>query len=135
MYYFVSKKKNTVRFAHVSCDFISLYLFVLTFAMKLRDDSYKSHWNVLVIYDQLKMSDLNVSPAEMSDFVSFPLFGFTVVIKLRIYDFESHWNNLLFFNKKRYGVWFEFVPWKTFWFYFISIVWVHFSHKTEKFWY
>ena len=25
--------KNIVRFAHVPCDFISLYLFVLTFAM------------------------------------------------------------------------------------------------------
>ena len=36
------------------------------------------------------MSDLNMSPAEMSDFVSFPLFGFTEVIKLRISDFESH---------------------------------------------
>ena len=133
MYYFVSKQRNTVRFAHVSCDFISLYLFVLTFAMKLRDDNYKSHWNVLVIYDQLKMSDLNMSPAEMSDFVSFPLFGFSAVIKLRISDFESHWNNSLFFNKKRYGVRFEYILWKNVWFYFISNVWVHFSRKTEKF--
>ena len=28
---------------------------------------------------------------------------------------------------------FEYVPWKNVWFWFISIVWVHFSHKIEKF--
>ena len=30
---------------------------------------------------------------------------------------------------------FKHVPWKSVWFRFISIVWVHFSHKTEKFWF
>ena len=29
---------------------------------------------------------------------------------------------------------FECVLWKNVWFCFISIVWVHFSHKTAKFW-
>ena len=79
------------------------------------------------------VTDLNMSHRKMSDFVSFPLFGFTLVIKLRNFDFESHWNTLIFFDKKRYGVRFEYVPWKNVWFCFISIVWVHFSHKTEKF--
>ena len=30
---------------------------------------------------------------------------------------------------------FEYVPWKNVWFYVVSIVWVHFSHKAEKFWF
>ena len=58
---------------------------------------------------------------------------FTLVIKSRNFDFESHWNALIFFDKKIYYVRFEYVPWKNIWFCFISIVWVHFSHKTEKF--
>ena len=128
------KYKSNVRFAHVPCDFISLYLIVLTFAMRLKSANYKSHWNILVFYNQWKItSDLNMSHRKMSDFVSIPLFGFTLVIKLRNFDFESHWNTLIFFDKKRYGVRFEYVPWKNVWFCFISIVWVHFSHKTEKF--
>ena len=77
------------------------------------------------------MSDLNMSLGKMSDFVSFPLFGFILVIKLRNFNFESHWNTLICFDKK--SVRFEYVPWKNVWFCFISIVWVHFSHKTEKF--
>ena len=41
---------------------------------------------------------------------------------------------LIFFRKKKkYGVSFEYVPWKTAWFCFISITWVHLSHKTKKF--
>ena len=118
-------KKNTVRFTRdsCSCDFILFYLIVLTFAMRLKSANYKSHWNILVFYDQWKiMSDLNMFYGKMPDFVSFPLFGFTLVIKLRNFDFESHWNILIFFNKKRYGVRFEYVPWKNVWFCFISIV-------------
>ena len=111
MYYFVNKK-NTVRFAHVPCDFISLYLIVLTFAMRLKSANYKSHWNILVFYDQWKiMSDLNMFHRKISDFVSIPLFGYTLDIKLRNFDFESHWNILIFFDKERYGVRFEYVPW------------------------
>ena len=34
-------------------------------------------------------------------------------------------------NNVRFG----YVPWKNVWFYFFSIVWVHSSHKTEKFWF
>ena len=97
VHYFV----NTVRFAYVPFNFISLYLFVLTFAMKLKDANYKSHWDTLALCDQWKtMSDLNLSHEIMSDFVSFSLFGFIIVIKLRYFDFESHWNTLMFFDKK-----------------------------------
>ena len=41
----------------------------------------------------------------------------------------------IIFWQKRYGVSFEYVPWKNVQFIFvISIVWVHFSHKIDKFW-
>ena len=93
--------KNTVKFAHVPFNFISLYLFVLTFAKKLKDANYKSHWKILVFWNQFKiMSDLNMSHEKMSDFDSFVLFGFTLVKKLRNFDFESHWNTLILFDKK-----------------------------------
>ena len=40
---------------HVSCDFISLYLFVLTFVIKLKKKTnYKSHRNISVFCDQKK---------------------------------------------------------------------------------
>ena len=65
----------------------------------------------------------------------FPLFGFPLVIKLRNFDYESHWNTVMFFYVKRNGVRFEYIPLKKVWFCFISIVWVHFSYKTEKFWF
>ena len=53
-----------------------------------------------------------MSHGKMSDFVSFPLFGFTCVIKLRNFDLESHLNASIFFDKKIYGIRFEYVPWK-----------------------
>ena len=58
------------------------------------------------------VSDLNMSHGKMSDFVLFRLFRFTLVIKLRNFNFESHWNTLFFFDKKRYGVRLDYVPWK-----------------------
>ena len=64
---------------------------------------------------------------------SFSLSGFTLVIKLRNFDFKILWNTLTYFGEKIYGVRFEYVPWKNVWFCFIFIVWVHFSHKIEKF--
>ena len=36
------------------------------------------------------------------------------------------------FDKNIYNVRFKYVPLKNVWFCFISIVWVHFNHKTEK---
>ena len=62
----------------------------------------------------------------------FPLFGFTLVIKLKNSDFQSHWNTLIYFDQKN-AVRFKYVPWKDVWFCFISIVYVHFRHKTENF--
>ena len=83
MYYFVNRK-NTVRFEHAPFNFVSVYLFVLTFAMKLKDVNYKSHSNISVFCDQLKtMSDLKKSHEKI-------LFGFTLVIKLRNFDFKSY---------------------------------------------
>ena len=116
-------RRNTVRFANDLFNFISLYLFVFTFAMKLKDTDYKSHWNILVFCDVWKM-------------MSVPLFELTLVIKLRGFHFESHWNTLIFFEKNIYYVRFEFVPWKNVWFFFFMfIVRVHFSHKTDQFWF
>ena len=84
---------------HMSRNFISLFLFVLTFAMELKDAKYKSHWIISVFCDEWKiMSDLNVLHEKMSDFVSFPLFELTLDIKLRNIGFESHWNTIIFFD-------------------------------------
>ena len=75
--------------------FFSFYLFLLTFAMKLKDVNHKNYWNILAFCDQRKvMSDLIMSHGKMSYFVSFPLFGFTLVIKLRHFNSESHWNSI-----------------------------------------
>ena len=101
MYYFVNNK-NTVSFAHVPCDFILLYLIVLTFAVRLKSANYKSHWNILVFYNQWKKVRFEYHPLKMSHFVFLPLLGFTLVIKLRNFDFESPWNAFIFFDKKKY---------------------------------
>ena len=119
--------KNTVRFAHSTCSVISLYLCVLTFAVRMKSIDN----NDLVSYEQRKiksdlnmpnrkicfdkkymMSDLNMSHGKIYDFASFSLFGFTSVIKLRNSDFKIHWNTLTYFGEKIYGVRFEYVPWK-----------------------
>ena len=123
--------KNTVNFAHLSFSFILLYFFVLTFVIKLKSANYKSHWNILVIYNQWKiMSDLkNVWIC----FISIVWFQFSH--KTQKFRF---WRSLKYFNifdKKRYGVRFEYVPWKNVGECFISIAWVHFSYKTEKCWF
>ena len=36
---------------------------------------------------------------------------------------------------EKYNVRFEYLPGKNVWFCFISIVWFHFSHKTDKFYF
>ena len=65
--------KNGVRFAHDLLDFSSFWLFVLNFAMKLKDANCKSHWNILVFCEQGKvMSDLSMSHGKISNFDSFP---------------------------------------------------------------
>ena len=98
--------------------------------MRSKTANYKSHWNILVFYDQWKItSDLNKSLGKMSDFVSFPWFGFILVIKLRNFNFESHWGTLICPDEK--SVRFEYVPWKNFWFCFIFIF-LFFSHRIEQ---
>ena len=77
--------KDTVRFSHAPLYFVSLYLFVFTFAMKLKDANSKIHWNIL-----------------------WPV---------------------------KNDVRFEYVQCKSFWFSFVSIFWVHFICKAEKFWF
>ena len=112
---------------------VSFPLFGGTLVIKLRNFNFESHWNSLILFDKKVMvSDLNMSQGKMFDFLSFQLIGFTLVIKLRSFDFESHWNTLIYFDKKRCGVRFEYVLWKNILFSLISIIWVHFSHKTEK---
>ena len=93
---------NTARYAYLLLNFISLYLFVLTFAMPFNDAKHKSQWNILVFCYQLKkmMLDFNMSHENVSDFVSRPLLGFTVVIKLTNFDFETHWHTSIFFDKR-----------------------------------
>ena len=73
-------------------------------------------------------------PWKMSDFFSFSLFGFTLVIKLRNFDFESHWKTLIVFFFLNMVSDINISHEKCLIF-FIFIVWVHFSHKTEKFWF
>ena len=53
---------------------------------------------------------------KISDYVSLPLFEFTLAINLRNFDFKSHWNTFIIFDRKRYGVRFEYVPLKNVWF-------------------
>ena len=69
------------------------------------------------------------------EYVPFRSLGYTFVIKLRNFDFEGHWNTLILFEQKRYNIRFQHVPWKNVCFWFISNIWVHFSHKTYKFWF
>ena len=61
--YFVNKK-NAVRFAYVLFYFISYYLFVLTFAMKLKHVNYKSYWNILVFGTNEKWCYIWICPME-----------------------------------------------------------------------
>ena len=112
--------------------FVSYLLFGFTLEIKLTNFDFENRWNTLILFDKKGVS-LNMFHGKMSDLVWFPLCVFTLVIRMKNFDFESHWNIWIFFDKKKYSVRFEYVPWKNVWFCFISIVWVHFSHKTETF--
>ena len=114
-------------------DFVSFSLFGLTLVIKLSNFDFESCWNILTFLVKKKCSvRFPYLSWKNVYFVSFSLLGFTLVIKLRNFDFESHWNTLIIFGKKMYSVTFEYVPWKNVWFCFISIILVHFSHKTEN---
>ena len=58
-------------------------------------------------------------------------------MKLKDANYKSHWNILVIAtNEKWCQIWiFWICPMENVWFCFTSIVWVHFSHKTEKFWF
>ena len=78
VHYFANKEKYC-QICTCLVQFISLYLFVPIFAVKLKDANYKTHWNISVFSNQWKiMSDLNMSHEKMSHFVLFPLSGFTI---------------------------------------------------------
>ena len=50
--------KNTVRFAHAPYDFISLYPIAFTFKMRLKSSNYKSHWNMLVLFEYVPQKNI-----------------------------------------------------------------------------
>ena len=56
-------------------------------------------------------------------------------MKLRGANYKSHWNILVFCDQWKLMSDQIDVPWKNVWYCFIHVVWVHFSHKTEKFWF
>ena len=108
MYYFVNKKNFCQICTRAMCFY---FTYLCTFV--------QWNWKVPLIKiieifnDKWKMmSDLNMSHEKMSDFASFSLFSFTLVLNLWNVDFESLWNTWIFFDKKRYGVKFEYLPWK-----------------------
>ena len=82
------------------------------------------------------MSDFNMSHGKCFSSVSLSLpvlfHNFTLVMRLRKFNFKSRWNTLIILTKIIYDGRFEYVPWKYVWFCFISILWVHVTHKTEK---
>ena len=100
--YEINFKSQILSDLNMSCVILFHVIWLLTFAVRLKSTTYKSHWNILVLHEQWKItSDLNMSHGKISDFVSFPLFRFTLVIKLWNSNFESHWNTLIYFDKKR----------------------------------
>ena len=123
-YYLVNKEK----YCQIRVCLVWVYFTLLNydhFTLRLKSSNYKSHWNILILSEMFH--------GKMSDFVSIPLFGFNLLVKLRNFNYESHYNILIFLDKERYGVRFEYVPWKNVWFCFISIAWSRISHKTEEF--
>ena len=92
-------------------DFVSSPLCGFVVVKKMRNWDFESHWKPkIVLRKKDMMPDLNIPHGKMSEFGLVSLFGFTLVIKLRNFAFESHWNTLICFDKKRYGVRFEYVP-------------------------
>ena len=86
--------KDTVRFSHAPLYFVSLYLFVFTFAMKLKDANSKIHWNILwPMKNDVRFEYVQCKSFWLSEF---PFFGFTLFVKLRNFDFEKQ--ALKYFN-------------------------------------
>ena len=85
------------------------------FTMRLKSFNYKSHWNILVLFEYAPHKNAG--------------FCFNCIIPVHLsHNTEKFWfwDIIIVFHKERCGV-------RFFWFCFISIVWFHFSHKTEKF--
>ena len=91
MYYFVNEK-NAVRFASDPWDFISLYLILLTFAMRLKSANGKSHWNVLIFCDHVRFEYVHYKNVWFC-FVSIVWFHFSHKIE----NFQL-WKSLKYFN-------------------------------------
>ena len=134
MYHAVNKEKKLLDLLQFT--FISLYLLLLTFEMKLKNTNNKSLLNISAFCDQWKMMpNLNMSHEKMSNYVSFSLFGFTVVIKQGKCNFECHWNTLIFFDKKYMASDWNTSHWKMpdfvslSWFMFTLVIKLHFSHR------
>ena len=118
---------------NVLFDFISLYLFVLTFKMKIKDGSYRNHWNTLVFNHQWEiMSDLNMSHGRYLIFFISIWFHFSHKTE-NLWLWKSLKYFIIFFDKIMCDS--KYVQWKIGWFCFISTVWIHFSHKTDKIWF
>ena len=109
------KYKSNVRFAYVPCDFISLYLIVFTFAMRLKSANYKNHWNIL---NNVRFEYV---PWKNVWFCSIYIVWVRFSHKIEKFWF---WKSLKYFNTfwLKKGVRFEYVPWKDVWFCFISMV-------------
>ena len=65
---------------------------MFTFTRRLKSSNYKSHWNILVLFQYVSWKNVWFC---FNSIVWVPL-----VIKLKNCDFESHWNNLMFLIKK-----------------------------------
>ena len=133
MYYFVNNNnKNTVRFAHVPCDFISLYLIVFTFPVRLKNANYKS----LKCFSILRPMKNNVRfeyvPWKNVCFCFIPMVWVHFSHRIKKSRF---WKSLKYFKyvliKKRCHIW--IYPMGKCLILFHFHFWVHFSHKIEKF--
>ena len=67
-------RKSTAIFAHVPCDFISLYLFVLTFAMKLKSTNYKRH-QYFSIFRPMQNNDVRFEYVPWKNVIHFHCLG------------------------------------------------------------
>ena len=68
------------------------------------------------------------------DIVSICLFGITFAMILEDASYKSHWNILVIAtNEKWRHIW--ICPVRNCLICFTSIMWVHFCHKTDKFWF
>ena len=113
------------------CDFISRFLLCSFLQWNWKMSIIAVIETILVFCDPLKtITDLNMHHPKMSDLFHFHCLAYCNHKTGKF--IESHWHTLIFLDRKRYGVRFEYVPWKNVWFCFISVAWVYFSHKTKK---